>query len=58
MSFHTIEPAKSRLNRIELALPGSNEHMIEKAAKSSADVIFLDMEDAVAPADKEQARKG
>ena len=31
--------------------------MIEKAAKSSADVIFLDMEDAVAPADKEQARK-
>jgi malyl-CoA/(S)-citramalyl-CoA lyase len=31
--------------------------MIEKAAKSSADVVFLDMEDAVAPDDKEQARK-
>ncbi|MDA9073792.1 CoA ester lyase [Amylibacter sp.] len=57
MSFHTIEPAKARLNRSELAVPGSNVQMIEKAAKSSADVIFLDMEDAVAPADKEQARK-
>ena len=57
MSFHTIELAKARLNRSELAVPGSNVQMIEKAAKSSADVIFLDMEDAVAPADKEQARK-
>ncbi|MDB4145530.1 CoA ester lyase [Amylibacter sp.] len=57
MSFHTIEPAIARLNRSELAVPGSNVQMIEKAAKSSADVIFLDMEDAVAPADKEQARK-
>jgi malyl-CoA/(S)-citramalyl-CoA lyase len=57
MSFHTIEPAKARLNRSELAVPGSNVQMIEKAAKSSADVVFLDMEDAVAPSDKEQARK-
>ena len=57
MSFLTIELAKARLNRSELAVPGSNVQMIEKAAKSSADVIFLDMEDAVAPADKEQARK-
>jgi malyl-CoA/(S)-citramalyl-CoA lyase len=31
--------------------------MFEKAAQSDADVIFLDMEDAVAPDDKEQARK-
>ena len=57
MSFHTIEPATARLNRSELAVPGSNMQMIEKAAKSDADVIFLDMEDAVAPDDKEQARK-
>lgn len=42
MSFHTIEPAKARLNRSELAVPGSNVQMIEKAAKSSADVVFLD----------------
>ena len=57
MSFHTIEPATARLNRSELAVPGSNMQMIEKAAKSDADVVFLDMEDAVAPDDKEQARK-
>ena len=57
MSFHTIEPARARLNRSELAVPGSNVQMIEKAAKSSADVVFLDIEDAVAPSDKEQARK-
>jgi malyl-CoA/(S)-citramalyl-CoA lyase len=31
--------------------------MFEKAATSKADVVFLDLEDAVAPDDKEQARK-
>jgi malyl-CoA/(S)-citramalyl-CoA lyase len=31
--------------------------MFEKAAASKADIIFLDCEDAVAPDDKEQARK-
>ena len=31
--------------------------MFEKAAQSKADQIFLDLEDAVAPDDKEQARK-
>jgi malyl-CoA/(S)-citramalyl-CoA lyase len=30
--------------------------MFEKAAKSNADIIFLDLEDAVAPDDKEKAR--
>src|SRR4029450_9369469 len=29
----------------------------EKPAKGGADIIFLDLEDAVAPDDKEQARK-
>ena len=57
MSFHTIEPAPARLNRSELAVPGSQPQMFEKAAQSDVDVIFLDMEDAVAPDDKEQARK-
>ena len=33
------------------------EEAIEKAAKSNVDVIFLDLEDAVAPDEKEQARK-
>ena len=37
-------------------MPGSNPAMFEKALTSAADYIFLDLEDAVAPADKEQAR--
>jgi malyl-CoA/(S)-citramalyl-CoA lyase len=45
------------LNRSELAVPGSQPQLFEKAAKSAADVIFLDLEDAVAPDDKPQARK-
>ncbi|XSG81982.1 MAG: HpcH/HpaI aldolase/citrate lyase family protein [Methyloligella sp. ZOD6] len=57
MSFTIIEQAKPRLHRSELAVPGSNPSLFEKAAKSAADVIFLDVEDAVAPDDKEQARK-
>ena len=57
MSFLTVEQAKARLNRSELAVPGSQPQMFEKAAKSAADVVFLDLEDAVAPDDKAQARK-
>ena len=57
MSFTSIEPATSRLHRSELAVPGSSTSMFEKAANSAADVVFLDLEDAVAPDDKEQARK-
>ncbi len=57
MSFTVIEQATPRLHRSELAVPGSNPAMFEKAAKSAADIIFLDCEDAVAPDDKEQARK-
>lgn len=57
MSFTIIEQATARLHRSELAVPGSNPQMFEKAAKSAADIIFLDVEDAVAPDDKVQARK-
>jgi malyl-CoA/(S)-citramalyl-CoA lyase len=57
MSFTVIEQATPRLHRSELAVPGSNPAMFEKAAKSAADIIFLDCEDAVAPDDKEQARR-
>ncbi|WOV92206.1 MAG: CoA ester lyase [Candidatus Zeuxoniibacter abyssi] len=35
----------------------STRSMIDKAAESAADYIFLDLEDAIAPADKELARK-
>jgi len=57
MSFTIVEQAQARLNRSELAVPGSNPSLFEKAAKSAADVVFLDLEDAVAPDDKVQARK-
>lgn len=57
MSFQEIRQAQSRLNRSELAVPGSRVELFEKAAKSAVDVIFLDLEDAVAPDAKPQARK-
>ncbi len=57
MSFHLIDQAPARLNRSELAVPGSQPKLFEKASKSAADVVFLDLEDAVAPDDKAQARK-
>lgn len=57
MSFTQPEPATQRLTRSELAVPGVNPALFDKAAKSAADVIFLDLEDAVAPDDKPQARK-
>ena len=46
-----------RIRRSELSTPGSNPKMIEKAAGSDADLVFLDLEDAVAPSAKEDARK-
>ena len=57
MSYTLHSLRKARLQRSELAVPGSNATMIEKAASSAADYVFLDCEDAVAPPDKEQARK-
>jgi len=55
---HTQYPqARQRLQRSELAIPGSNPGMFEKAANSPADYVFLDLEDAVSPGDKIQARK-
>ena len=55
---HTLYPMRQpRLQRSELAVPGSNTSFIDKAAESAADFVFLDLEDAVAPPDKEQARR-
>jgi len=48
---------RNRLHRSELAVPGSNPRMLEKAPTAGADIVFLDLEDAVAPDDKVQARK-
>jgi malyl-CoA/(S)-citramalyl-CoA lyase len=48
---------RNRLHRSELAVPGSNTRMLEKAPTAGADLVFLDLEDAVAPDDKDQSRK-
>jgi citrate lyase subunit beta/citryl-CoA lyase len=48
--------AQVRARRSELATPASNERMCERAAASDADLVFLDLEDACAPAVKESAR--
>jgi malyl-CoA/(S)-citramalyl-CoA lyase len=48
---------RTRLHRSELAVPGSNRRMLEKAPQLGADVVMLDLEDAVAPDDKERARE-
>ncbi|MFI3122961.1 MAG: CoA ester lyase [Methylococcales bacterium] len=55
---HTLYTANvQRVQRCELAVPGTSPEMFEKALKSGVDVIFLDLEDAVAPDDKLRARK-
>ncbi|MBC6413489.1 MAG: CoA ester lyase [Chromatiales bacterium] len=57
MSHTHFEPVRRRVQRSELAVPGSNPKMIEKALNCDADYVFLDLEDAVAPSDKVQARQ-
>ncbi|MEI8237142.1 MAG: CoA ester lyase [Methylococcaceae bacterium] len=57
MSHTLYTSSVSRVQRCELAVPGSSPEMFEKALKSGVDFIFLDLEDAVAPDDKLQARK-
>ena len=46
----------NRLRRSELSVPGTSPKMIAKSATSDADLVFLDLEDAVAPTEKEAAR--
>jgi citrate lyase subunit beta/citryl-CoA lyase len=46
----------TRPRRSCLAVPASNERMLEKAATLPADEVVVDLEDGVAHADKERAR--
>ena len=46
----------TRPRRSCLTVPGSNERMLAKAATLAADEVIVDLEDAVAQADKETAR--
>ena len=57
MSFTLQPPAPARPNRCQLFGPASNTRLFEKMAASAADVINVDLEDSVAPDDKDQARK-
>ncbi len=45
-----------RLRRTQLAVPGSSMKMMRSAAASPADEVFLDLEDSVAPSEKEPSR--
>lgn len=45
-----------RLQRSELAVPATSEKFFEKAARGPADSLFLDLEDAVAPNRRVEAR--
>ena len=47
---------RDRLHRSELAVPAINWRMVEKAPTAGADMVFLDLEDSIAPDDKDQAR--
>jgi malyl-CoA/(S)-citramalyl-CoA lyase len=51
-----MNPTRSRLHRSELAVPGSDVRMLQKAPTLGADVVMLDLEDSVAPDDKVRAR--
>lgn len=57
MTSMAIAPRRVRLQRSELAVPATSEHFFEKAARGQADVVFLDLEDAVAPSHKAQGRR-
>ncbi|WP_406648303.1 L-malyl-CoA/beta-methylmalyl-CoA lyase [Aliisedimentitalea scapharcae] len=57
MSFRLQPAAPARPNRCQLFGPGSRPALFEKMAASAADVINLDLEDSVAPTDKDTARE-
>jgi len=56
MSFRLQPAAPARPNRCQLFGPGSRPALFAKMAASAADVVNLDLEDSVAPSDKDSAR--
>jgi citrate lyase subunit beta / citryl-CoA lyase len=50
-------PMTARARRTCHAVPGSSERFLAKAAQLPADEVFLDLEDAVAPNEKDRARE-
>ena len=56
LSWRPAPPRPAKRRRSELAVPGSNVRMMQGAAGSDADAVFLDLEDSVAPSEKVGAR--
>jgi malyl-CoA/(S)-citramalyl-CoA lyase len=56
MSFRIQPTPPARPNRCQLFGPGSRPAIFAKMAASDADVINIDLEDSVAPSDKDSAR--
>ena len=50
-------PGVNRLRRSMHFVPGANEKMLSKALATAADSLVLDLEDAVTPARKDEARQ-
>jgi len=57
VSFSTVSCAPARLNRSQLFLLANRPETFEVAAGTNADVILFELEDAIPPSEKTQARK-
>ena len=57
MSFRIQPTPPARPNRCQLFGPGSRSAIFGKMAASEADVVNIDLEDSVAPSDKDSARR-
>ena len=56
MSFSNIDQAPARLNRSQLFVLANRPETFETAATSEADIIMFEIEDAIPPDEKPQAR--
>ena len=57
MSHRPVPDSSPRLRRSVLAVPASSGKMMAKALGTEADAVFLDLEDSVAPNEKDAARR-
>lgn len=53
---HSLRSGAARLQRSELAVPATSTHFFEKTIRGPTDSLFLDLEDAVAPARRNEGR--
>ncbi|KAG8689826.1 hypothetical protein FRC11_000341, partial [Ceratobasidium sp. 423] len=55
-SYSVATNAQAKLQRSLLYVPSSNDRMLQKSLSSPSDAIIYDLEDSVAPAEKDRAR--